>query len=90
MKTYADYGSQYLPGEYYRSTYGDVSSSPFYRVMARGKQNIKFSPTEETSMQGESFQRFLNISRNPAMLYAEAVKYPQGFTDYMNFVNEFS
>jgi hypothetical protein len=40
-------------------------------------------------MDSESFQRFLNLQRNPESLFSEAVKYPKGFTDYMNFMQEF-
>jgi len=86
---YIEYADKYLPGEVYRSTYGAASTNPFYKVLAQSKKNVKFYPNEEDTMSGESFQRFLNLQRNPSALYAEAVKYPEGFNQYMSLVNEF-
>ena len=73
--SYADYADKYNPGEYYRSTFGP--------------NRFRFTPNTETTMDSESFQRFLNLQRNPESLFNEAVKYPNGFTDYMSFMNEF-
>jgi hypothetical protein len=73
--TYSTYGSQYTPGEYYRSLFG--------------KNRFKLTPDTETTMDSESFQRFLNLQRDPKNLFNEAIKFPKGFTDYMAFTTEF-
>jgi hypothetical protein len=86
---YIEYADKYLPGEVYRSTYGAASTNPFYKVLAQAKKNVKFYPDEQDTMSGESFQRFLNLQRNPSSLYSEAVKYPKGFNQYMSLVQEF-
>jgi len=86
---YIEYADKYLPGEVYRSTYGAASTNPFYQVLSKAKKNVKFYPNEEDTMSGESFQRFLNLQRDPASLYQEAIKYPEGFNQYMSIVREF-
>lgn len=86
---YIEYADKYLPGEVYRSTYGAASTNPFYKVLTQSKKNVKFYPDEEDTMSGESFQRFLNLQRDPASLYQEAIKYPEGFNRYMSMVREF-
>lgn len=48
---YADYSDKYSPGEYYRAVYG--------------KNRFLFTPNTETTMDSESFQRFLNLQRDP-------------------------
>ena len=73
--SYSNYSDAYLPGEYLRSTFGSG--------------RFRFVPDTQTTMDSESFQRFLNLQRNPESLFSEAVKYPKGFTDYMNFMQEF-
>lgn len=73
--SYSDYSDKYLPGEYLRAKFG---SGVF-----------RFVPDTQTTMDSESFQRFLNLQRNPESLFSEAVKYPKGFTDYMSFMQEF-
>lgn len=87
--SYIEYADKYLPGEVYRSTYGAASNNPFYKVLSQQKKNVKFYPDESTSMQGEMFQRFLNLQRDPASLYKDAVKYPEQFNEYMSLVREF-
>lgn len=87
--SYIEYADKYLPGEVYRSTYGGAGTNPFYQVYAKAKKGVKFTPQEEDTMSGESFQRFLNLQRDPASLYQEAIKYPQGFNQYMSMVREF-
>jgi hypothetical protein len=86
---YIEYADKYLPGEVYRSTYGAASTNPFYQVLSKAKSKVKFYPNEEDTLSGESFQRFLNLQRNPASLYQEAIKYPEGFNQYMSVVREF-
>ena len=88
MASYADYGDKYLPGEVYRSM-GEGGENPFYRLLVSGQKRFKFRPQESTTTDSESFQRFLNLQKNPEALYGEAVKYPKGFIDYMNFTTEF-
>lgn len=87
--SYIDYADKYLPGEVSRSVYGSASTNPFYKVLTEAKKKVKFYPDEEDTMSGESFQRFLNLQRNPSSIYLEAVKYPSGFNQYMNIVQEF-
>lgn len=87
--SYIEYADKYLPGEVSRSTYGAAATNPFYQVFSKAKSKFKFSPNEEDTMSGESFQRFLNLQRNPSALYAEAIKYPEGFNQYMSIVREF-
>jgi hypothetical protein len=87
--SYIDYADKYLPGEVSRSTYGAASTNPFYKVLMKAKGKVKFYPDEEDTMSGESFQRFLNLQRDPASLYQEAIKYPDGFNQYMSIVREF-
>lgn len=72
---YADYSDKYSPGEYYRSVYG--------------ANRFRFVPDTETTMDSDSFQRFLNLQRDPDSLFNAAVKYPKGLTDYMSFMTEF-
>jgi hypothetical protein len=72
---YSQYSDQYSPGDYYRAVFG--------------KDKFKFTPSTETPMDSESFQRFLNLQRNPESLFSSTVKYPKGFTDYMAFASEF-
>jgi hypothetical protein len=72
---YNDYSDKYLPGEYYRATLGSG--------------RLRFTPDTQTTMDSESFQRFLNLQRDPESLFTQAVKYPKGFTDYMSFMSEF-
>lgn len=72
---YSDYSDKYSPGEYYRAVYG--------------KNRFLFTPNTETTMDSESFQRFLNLQRDPDSLFTQTVKYPKGFTDYMSFMTEF-
>ena len=86
---YIEYADKYLPGEVYRSTYGGADTNPFLRVYAKARKGVKFTPQEEGTMSGESFQRFLNLQRDPASLYQEAIKYPDGFNQYMSMVREF-
>lgn len=87
--SYIEYADRYLPGEVYRSTYGAASTNPFYKVLMQAKNKVKFYPDEQDTMSGESFQRFLNLQKNPASLYTEAVRYPEGFNRYMSMVEEF-
>lgn len=90
--SYLEYADKYLPGEVYRSTYGDTAAlNPFYKVLSKGRKNVKFTPSDDdtTTMDSESFQRFLNLQRNPSSLYLEAVRYPKGFVEYMNLTSEF-
>jgi len=87
--SYIEYADKYLPGEVYRSTYGSASTNPFYKALTEAKKKVKFYPDEEDTMSGESFQRFLNLQRDPASLYQEAIKYPEGFNQYMSIVREF-
>ena len=84
--SYIDYADKYLPGEVYRSQYG---SNPFAQVIGKGRKNVRFNPEEQDSMSSEHFQRFLALQRNPASLYAQAVRYPEQFTQYMNMAQEF-
>jgi hypothetical protein len=72
---YTQYGDSYTPGEYYRQLFG--------------KNRFRFTPNTETAMDSESFQRFLNLQRNPSTLFDESVKLPKGFTDYMALASEF-
>lgn len=65
----------YLPGDYLRSRFGSG--------------RFRFVPDTQTSMDSEIFQRFLNLQRNPESLFTQTVKYPKGFVDYMNFMQEF-
>lgn len=87
--SYIEYADKYLPGEVYRSTYGAASTNPFYKALTEAKKKVKFYPDEEDTMSGASFQRFLNLQRDPASLYQEAIKYPEGFNQYMGIVREF-
>lgn len=87
--SYAEYADKYLPGEVYRSTYGAASTNPFYRALSKAKSKVKFYPDEDSTFSGESFQRFLNLQRDPASLYTEAIKYPDGFNQYMSMIREF-
>ena len=43
-----------------------------------GAGRFRFVPDTQTTMDSESFQRFLNLQRNPESLFMEAVKYPKG------------
>jgi len=72
---YGSYSDKYTPGEYYRAVFG--------------ANRFRFVPDTQTTMDSESFQRFLNLQRNPESLFTETVKYPKGFTDYMSFMTEF-
>jgi hypothetical protein len=72
---YSDYSDKYLPGEYLRGVFGSG--------------RFRFAPNTETTMDSESFQRFLNLQRDPEALFTQTAKYPKGFTDYMSFMTEF-
>jgi hypothetical protein len=72
---YSQYADKYLPGEYYREVFG--------------KNRFAFSPGTETTMDSASFQRFLNLQRNPQGLFLESVRYPKGFTEMMALSSEF-
>ncbi len=87
--SYIEYADKYLPGEVSRSTYGAASTNPFYKVFIQAKNKVKFNPDNQDTMSGEYFQRFLNLQRDPSSLYQEAIKYPDGFNQYMSMVREF-
>jgi hypothetical protein len=46
-------------------------------------------PRRQDSMSSKHFQRFLSLQRDPTSLYRQAVRLPEGFTNYMNMVQEF-
>jgi hypothetical protein len=73
--SYSQYSDQYTPGEYYRNAFG--------------KNRFAFTPSTETTMDSESFQRFLNLQRNPQSLFLNSVRYPKGFTEMMSLASEF-
>jgi len=73
--SYTQYGDKYTPGEYYRQLFG--------------KNRFRLTPNTETAMDSESFQRFLNLQRDPRNLFSENVKLPKGFTDLMAISSEF-
>lgn len=70
MNGYSEFDN-YLPGDFYRSTYGS-SYSPQQLTMLRAAKNWKFNPKNK----GDYFQRFMALQNNPEALVSNKLVLP--------------
>ena len=80
---YAGQDSDYLPGEVYGSASSSYQRTPQEMIDYRVNQMWHF-PIEKSPGQSQSFQTFLNLSKNPnALIGTKLMELPTGFLQAM-------
>ena len=84
MARFSEYvDSSYLPGEVYSSGFSSIRSDPQRVIEELTDKKFKFDSTDN----GNSFQRFLNLQMNPESLALKKMQTPQQFQLFSQLAN---
>jgi hypothetical protein len=86
FSSYVD--SDYLPGEIRRSTYETAATNPL--AITKYETNKKWNFRPESSIDGTSFQNFLNWQKNPDVTLLSKVNLPSKFLTFMQMANGYN
>ena len=89
MARFADYlDAGYLPGEIRRSTYETAATNPLATIKYEANKRRTFRP--ESSVNGTSFQDFLNWQNNPDAALSSKINLPSKFLTFMQMANGYN
>ena len=82
MSRFSQYlDNDYLPGEVYDSTLGELRFEPVAVREALAEKKFKFKPAKDD---GSYFQRFMALQNNPELLSNQAFSSSPGFFNAMS------